>query len=180
MEMMIKKNLIPNSILIILAIFLSTSLYVQTLSFDTLKNGKKFEKYIDLSKEMMLSVKNNKIFTLNQYLKKTGTYEKKNLSRNLSYVHQILKNGSYYFIKSVVLESYIIPFSDNVFKKQELRITYSIGKNSCTSPMFDNTITFIFFDVAKEEENVEFEFQNCKDNEAIKKAILNIPVPPEK
>ena len=176
---MIKRNLILNSLLITILIFLSMSAWSQTISFDTLKTGKKFEKYIDLSKKLLLSIKNDENVALNQYLKNPGTYEKKNLNKNLSQVHQLLKEEKYY-IKSMVIENYFIPFSNTVFKNQELRITYSLGKNSCTYPMLENTITFIFFDISKGEENLEFEFQNCKDNEAIKKAIMDIPVPHEK
>ncbi|MDB5138890.1 MAG: hypothetical protein JWR12_806 [Mucilaginibacter sp.] len=176
---MIKKSSTLNKLIILVffQIFVSSNGFSQILTSDTLKNTDKYSKYILLSKQMLASIKKNKISVINKYFEYPGLHNKKTLKYELSWVHKLLQNPNNVALQSVVLEKSDIPFSGLLFKMIKLRITYSLGRSGCIDQTFNNTITISFYDVSKEENHFELSFENCRESEKLKREILAIPVP---
>ena len=157
---------------------MSSNVYCQGgITFDTLKNDNGYKRYIDLSKQILNSIKINEDSVINEYLRNLSLYERKNLKYNLSLVHGLLQNNNHVFLKSLVLVKSKLPYPGYDFNNTEIEVTYSLGRSGCIDPSFENTITIGFYDISKKEKNFEFYFKNCHEMEKVKKEILAIPVP---
>ena len=179
---MTKKNLIQNKKLIIIftILFIFTNSYSQQITFDTLKNHGNYTKYLSLSKKILDSFKKNPDMLLSKYIEHQGSHNKDYLKSNFSWVHELMMQNVKASIKSMILEKSELPFPNHPYKETSLSITYSFGRVNCVDTTFENTLMITFSDISKGEENFNFIFNNCLENEKVKKEILAVPTPKNK
>jgi len=169
-----KNNLILNKIIVLMvALFLfSSKSYAQNITTDTVKDYGKYRNYINLSKDIMMEITKGNGTMMVQHEKSLSYKNIKNFKENVLWANGLLKYNKPY-ITDIILDD----INFGVYRKKELIISYWIAKSGCSDKDFFDKIAITFYDVSKLETNFNLDFIDCKSEEAVKKAIMDIPVP---
>lgn len=164
--------------LMALVVFQPAKARCQSTQKDTVSKNE-YKTYINESRAILDNIKQNQGLVLKAYFNQNfGLFGKKELEVNLKWVQKILRNNHKLPLASPIL--ILTKYRDTAFaadNSTSLSIVYDIGKSECPDAMFGNKITIIFSNIEKNEKYFDFLFDNCAEDEKIKRAILDLPPP---
>jgi hypothetical protein len=170
------------SLLLVICLLVSTDIYSQSISADTLVDDKLYSKYVKISEDIVAAIKDDTYEKIiDEYSKQPiGLYDRRELKEYFSWLYEEIFKSNQTTLKKPGLIRMKYRFSYPSEESDELTklvIVYDLGNNGCSDPLYINKFEIVFSNLFREHHLYDFNFSICRDAEAIKKGILAIPVP---